>query len=75
MKNSISRYVRIVIQLPAEVKHELDALRNEGYTASGFIRALLERELAIRRADQTDEKSLSPNNTMAGALHHGVDIR
>ena len=36
---------RLMIQLPAPLKAKLDALRNQGYTASGFIRALLEREL------------------------------
>ncbi len=36
---------RVLIQLPTELKDKLDALRNQGYTASGFIRALLEREL------------------------------
>ena len=34
------------IQLPAALKAKLDALRNQGYTASGFIQALLERELS-----------------------------
>ena len=36
---------RIVIQLPMPLKQQLDALKSEGYTASGYIRALLEREL------------------------------
>ena len=36
---------RLMIQLPAPLKAKLDALRSQGYTASGFIRALLEREL------------------------------
>jgi len=36
---------RLMIQLPAPLKRKLDALRAQGYTASGFIRALLEREL------------------------------
>ena len=36
---------RLMIQLPAPLKQELDALRSQGYTASGYIRALLEREL------------------------------
>lgn len=64
----MSRYVRIVIQLPAEVKHQLDALRNEGYSASGFIRALLEREFAIRKTQQTDERGRFPSDTMAKFL-------
>lgn len=36
---------RVMIQLPAPLKRKLDALRSQGYTASGYIRALLEREL------------------------------
>ncbi|MDF0644051.1 MAG: hypothetical protein P0111_08465 [Nitrospira sp.] len=40
------KLVRIVIQLPVELKTQLDALKQQGYTTSGFIRAMLERELA-----------------------------
>ena len=36
---------RVLIQLPKPLKAQLDALRSQGYTASGYIRALLEREL------------------------------
>ncbi len=36
---------RVLIQLPTELKDKLDALRSQGYTASGYIRAVLEREL------------------------------
>ena len=36
---------RLNIQLPHNLKAKLDALRTQGTTASGFIRALLEREL------------------------------
>jgi len=36
---------RVLIQLPTDLKARLDSLRTQGYTASGFIRALLEREL------------------------------
>lgn len=36
---------RVLIQLPPDLKAKLDSLRAQGYTASGFIRALLEREL------------------------------
>ena len=42
----MANLVRIVIQLPEELKQQLDALRQQGYTASGFIRAMLERELS-----------------------------
>ncbi len=41
---------RLMIQLPAPLKARLDALRKEGYTASGYIRALLQEDL-----DQRDE--------------------
>ena len=36
---------RVLIQLPTDLKAKLDSLRTQGYTASDFIRALLEREL------------------------------
>ncbi len=36
---------RLMIQLPTPLKAQLDALRSQGYTASGYIRALLERDL------------------------------
>lgn len=35
---------RVIIQLPKPLKAKLDGLKAQGYTASGFIRALLERE-------------------------------
>ncbi len=41
----MSKLVRIVVQLPVELKERLDALKQQGYTTSGFIRATLEREL------------------------------
>lgn len=37
---------RILIQIPLHLKQKLDILKTQGYTTSGFIRALLERELA-----------------------------
>ena len=36
---------RVLIQLPTPLKVKLDALKSQGYTASGYIRAMLEREL------------------------------
>ncbi len=39
------KMVRMLIQIPAPLKAKLDALRSQGYTAAGFIRSLLEREL------------------------------
>jgi metal-responsive CopG/Arc/MetJ family transcriptional regulator len=40
------KMTRMMIQLPGNLKAKLDALREQGTTASGYIRALLERELA-----------------------------
>jgi hypothetical protein len=37
---------KLLVHLPEELKAKLDAKRTEGYTASGFIRSLLERELS-----------------------------
>ena len=36
---------KLLLELPDKLKAKLDALRRQGYTASGYIRALLEREL------------------------------
>ncbi len=36
---------RLVIQLPRPLKAKLDVLRTQGYTAAGYIRAVLEKEL------------------------------
>ncbi len=36
---------RLMIQIPKPLKAKLDALRAQGYTAAGYIRAVLEREL------------------------------
>ena len=36
--------IRMNIQLPISIKSKLDILRAQGTTASGYIRALLERE-------------------------------
>jgi hypothetical protein len=36
------KMVRMLIQVPQPIKARLDALRQEGTTASGFIRYLLE---------------------------------
>jgi len=40
------KMVRLLIQVPEPIKAKLDALRAQGYTAAGFIRSLLERELS-----------------------------
>lgn len=39
------RQVKVLIQLPATLKAQLDALRTQGYTINGYIRSVLEREL------------------------------
>ncbi len=39
------KMIRMLIQIPEPLKTQLDALRLQGYTASGYIRSLLEREL------------------------------
>ncbi len=48
---------RLLIQVPPVIKQRLDELRTQGYTASGYIRALLERELkknqVARKRDAT----------------------
>ena len=49
------KLVRIVIQLPLNLKTQLDNLKQQGYTTSGFIRAMLERELA-----NMEEKPATP---------------
>jgi len=39
------KQVKVLIQLPATIKAQLDALRSHGYTVNGYIRSLVEREL------------------------------
>lgn len=48
------KMIRILIQIPIPLKAKLDALKGQGYTASGFIRSLLERELnqALRKGQK-----------------------
>ncbi len=36
---------RILVQVPRPLKAKLDALRVQGFSVAGYIRALLEREL------------------------------
>ena len=43
------KMIRVLIQIPKPLKAKLDALRKQGTTASGYIRALLERDLATVR--------------------------
>ncbi|MEX5213589.1 MAG: hypothetical protein NW703_05445 [Nitrospiraceae bacterium] len=63
----MGKLVRVVIQLPIELKNQLDLLKQQGYTASGFIRAVLEREFAKVEEDKTDKpnhavRSISPRS-------------
>ncbi len=53
------KLVRIVIQLPMDLKTRLDALKQQGYTTSGFIRARLERELAKLDQQAPEQKPLT----------------
>ena len=39
------KQVKVLIQLPVLLKEQLDALRTQGYTVSGYIRSLIERDL------------------------------
>lgn len=62
----MSRYVRIVIQLPADLKHRLDSMRSEGYTASGFIRSIVERELSARELHSPSDGQSRAQNRLHG---------
>jgi predicted DNA-binding protein len=39
------KYTKVLIQLPVSLKSQLDALRTQGHTVSGYIRSLIERDL------------------------------
>ena len=55
----MAKLVRIVIQLPMDLKTRLDDLKQQGYTTSGFIRAMLERELAKIDQQMSDQTPLT----------------
>lgn len=55
----MAKLVRIVIQLPADLKTRLDGLKQQGYTTSGFIRAMLERELTKMDQQNPEQKPLT----------------
>lgn len=55
----MAKLVRIVIQLPMDLKTRLDGLKQQGYTTSGFIRAMLERELAKIDQQVPEQKTLT----------------
>ncbi len=48
---------RLMIQISTSLKRKLDALRSQGYTASGYIRALLERELNRKEGSSNGRKT------------------
>lgn len=48
------KMARLLIQVPEPIKARLDALRQEGTTASGFIRHLLEEH--FKQAPTTGRK-------------------
>jgi len=39
------RNVRVIITLPETMKRKLDALRSQGYSVAGYVRAVLEKAL------------------------------
>ena len=39
------KQTKVLIQLPVSLKAQLDALRAQGNTVSGYIRSLIERDL------------------------------
>ncbi len=45
--------VKLMISVPRRTKVQLDALRKEGTSASGFIRNLLEKEFKHRKGAQS----------------------
>jgi hypothetical protein len=51
----VSSLKQVLIHLPEDLKAKLDAKRMQGYTASGFIRALLERAFK-QSADKRGQK-------------------
>ena len=46
------RLVKVLIHVTEGQKTKLDALRTKGYTVSGYIRNLLDREIATSTADE-----------------------
>jgi metal-responsive CopG/Arc/MetJ family transcriptional regulator len=55
----MAKLVRIVIQLPVDLKTQLDSLKQQGYTTSGFIRAMLERELAKMDQQKPEQRPVT----------------
>ncbi len=45
---------KMLISLPKSMKQQLDALRAEGYTVSGYIRHVVEADLKRKRTVQEE---------------------
>lgn len=58
--------VKLIISVPKRIKAQLDTLRKEGTSASGFIRNLLEKEFKHR-------KERSKPNQEGGHYGQGID--
>jgi hypothetical protein len=52
----MSQTTKVLIHLPVSLKKKLDAMKAQGYTASGLIRSLLERELGSTKTDSRSTK-------------------
>ena len=50
------KMVRMIISVRKDQKHRLEALRQQGYTESGFIRALLDREFTNDQSGQEERE-------------------
>ena len=48
---------RVLIQVPKDIKNKLDGLRGKGYTVSGYIRTLLEKDLMGREGKSHGRKT------------------
>lgn len=46
---------KMLIHVPVSMKAKLDSLKAQGYTASGFIRALLEKEFSQAKRKKAGE--------------------
>jgi hypothetical protein len=42
---SVEKLVKVMIHVPQSLKIRLDQKRHEGYTISGYVRTVLEKEL------------------------------
>ena len=69
------KMLRLNIQLPSSIKAKLDSLRKHGYTASGYIRGLLEDDLRYREEGWQRRKEVPEFRDLApwksGSRSHG----